>query len=382
MEASLSVAVALVLAAWVSLELRITSAFLEIVAGVILAAMFGDMSELNWLHFLANLGVVALMFTAGFEVDMRRLRWMWRGCLTLGASAFVVPLAAVFTVAYLWMGLPLAGAGVVAIGLSTTSLALVYQALKEKGMLRTGEGQALLAGATVVDVLSMVSLAFLMGDFGWGSATVVLVVVGTAVGLPRVGKWVFWRYSGSLAEPELRFLLLVIMGMGFLAESVGGIHPAVVAFAIGVAMSRVVVEHEAVEQKLKGVVFGLFAPVFFFRAGTELEISAITPEVLMGAGVLLVVALAAKFAGTYAPARWMLGIDGVRAGLAFNYRLSFGVIAAGAGLSSGLIDQSIYAMMLLVVLVSALVPALALRDAPRVRPPAEETDESRSGTAP
>jgi len=379
MDASLMMAVALVAAAAVALELRVSSAFLEIIAGIVLGALVTDLHEVTWLELLADLGMIALMFTAGFEVDMRRLRWMWRGCVGVGVSSFLAPFVGVFALAHWAAGLDPLAAALVGVAMSTTSLALVYPALKERGMLRTAQGQGILASATVVDVISMVALAALLGDAGWGTAIVVIVLAGTYFGLPRAGQWVFSRYKGSQAEPELRFLLVVLIALGFTVENVGGIHPATVAFAVGVGMSRVVVEHEAVEQKLKGLVFGLFAPVFFLHAGTQLDLTAITPEVLVTAAALLVVATALKFAGTAYPARKLMGINARMAGLIFNYRLSFGIVAAGTGLEAGVLGQGDYAAIVLAVLTSAILPAVLLRHRPS-EVPTETGEDQRAVT--
>jgi Kef-type K+ transport system membrane component KefB len=252
----------------------------------------------------------------------------------------------------------------VAIGLSTTSLALVYQGLRDQGLLETEAGQTMLASATVVDVLSMVALAVLLGDAGWGTAVALMVLGFTILGLPRVGHWFFRRYAGSVVEAELRFLLVLLLGMGFMAESVADIHPAVVAFALGVAMSGLVAEHRELKSKLKGLVFGFFAPVFFLHAGTKLDVSYLTLDTLVMAGVLFVVACGLKFIGTALPARRLLDVPGRLAGVLFNYRLSFGIIAANVGLESGVLSQSVYAVILLVVVGSAALPIIEFRKRP------------------
>ncbi|MDH3703853.1 MAG: cation:proton antiporter [Alphaproteobacteria bacterium] len=364
MDTSLIVAAVLVGAALLAFEVGISSAIVEIIAGVLLAFFMADIGSLDWLQFLANLGMLGLMFMAGFEVDINRLRHTWRASVGIGVLSFALPLAGVFAVCFYWLEYSPLVAGLVAIGLSTTSLALVYHALRDRGMLDSETGQTLLAAASVVDVLSMVSLALLMGDVGWGTAIFVIVVVPTIFGLPRLGRWIFRRYKGSIVELELRFMLVLLIGMGFMAENVGGIHPAVVAFAIGVVMSEVMDEHEALEEKLKGIVFSLLGPVFFLQAGTQLDVRLLTPEMLGVAGVLFVTACALKFTGSALPAHWLMKSQARFVGLLFNYRLSFGIIAASVGLKSGILTEDIYAVMLLIVIGSAALPVIFLHDRP------------------
>ena len=364
MDESLIVALVLVGAAAIAFEVGISSAILEIFAGIVLAALFIELPTLDWLSFLANLGMLTLMFLVGFEVDVDRLRQTWRTSVAIGVCALLLPMAGVFAVGFSLLDLAPKAAGLLAIGLSTTSLALVYQVLRERDLLGTHAGQVMLAAASVVDVLSMVFMALLMGDVGWGTFVFLIVVVPTILGMPHLGKWIFRRYKGSLVEFELRFLLVTLIALGVMAETIGGLHPAIVAFALGIIMSEVMEEHEELEQKLKGIVFSLFAPVFFLYAGMQFDVRLLTPELVGITALLLVVACGLKFLGTAIPYQLLMKEPGWLAGLVFNYRLSFGVIAATVGLRTGVLSQDLYAVILMVIIGSAVVPAIVLRQKP------------------
>ncbi|RMF08773.1 MAG: cation:proton antiporter, partial [Alphaproteobacteria bacterium] len=263
MTPSLAVALVLVGAAGLALELGFSSAIAEILAGVALAWFYPGIDGLDWLDFLGNLGLLGLMFMAGFEVDIPRLQKTWRAGTGIGIVSLALPMTGVYAVCRYFLELEFQTAALMAIGLSTTSLALVYHALKERGDLESDFGQVVLGAATIVDVLSMICLTALLGDVGWSTGIFLLVLIPTMFGLPRIGGWVFRRYKGSVIEFEMRFLMVLLISMGFMAEHIGGIHPAVIAFLLGLIMAEVVEEHEQVEEKLKGVVFSLFAPVFF-----------------------------------------------------------------------------------------------------------------------
>ena len=203
-----------------------------------------------------------------------------------------------------------------------------------------------------------------MDNVGWGTAIFLLVAVPMIIGLPHIGKWIFRRYRGSLVEFELRFLLVLLLAMGFMAEKIGGIHPAVIAFALGIVMSEIVDEHEELEQKLKGIVFSFLAPAFFLHAGMQLDIRLMTVDLLGTAFVFLIVACGLKYLGAALPARHFLSTSGRVAGLLFNYRLSFGIITASVGLNVGILTVELYAIILLVIITSAFLPAVLLRDRP------------------
>ncbi len=364
MDPSLAVAIVLVLAAGISLEIGFSSAITEILAGIALAAYFSGIGDLQWVEFLGHLGLLGLMFLAGFEIDINRLRSTWRPSLVIGVASLAAPMSAVFLACTLLFGLSFPTSMLMAIGLSTTSLALVYHALKERNLLSGDVGQVVLGGATVVDVLSMIGLALLLGNTGWGTLLALIVLVPAIFGLPRVGHWIFRRYKGSIVEFELRFLMVVLISTGFIAEHIGGIHPALIAFAIGLVMSEVVEEHGAVEEKLRGIVFSLLAPVFFLSAGMQINLSLIDGDALVLFAVLFVAAVGFKFAGTALAARFMLGHSATFVGLLFNYRLSFGIITATVGHDTGLISTTQYSIILLIIVASAFLPAILLRDTP------------------
>ena len=364
MDASLIVAIVLIATAILSFELRLSSAILEIAAGIGLVFFFPGLGKLDWLVFLSNLGMLGLMFMVGFEVDVRRLRRTWRASVIIGALALALPVLGGFLFCRYWLALDPEVSALMAIGVSTTSLAIVYNALKERGTLASSEGQIIIAIASVIDVTAMFLLALLMGDLGWGTAVFVVIMLAALLGLPRFGRWIFRRYRGSLVEIDLRFLLVALIGMGFMAEKIGGIHPAMAAFALGVVMSSAAEGHDELEQKFKGIVFSLLAPVFFLHAGMQIELRQLSWHIVATAAALLVITGVLKYVGTAVPYRWLLKSSGRLAGLLCNYQLSFGIIAAAVGLEVGLLTRDLYAVILLVIVGSAILPAVLLRAKP------------------
>lgn len=330
MDSPLFVAAVLVIAGVLTLEFGISSAITELVAGMLLA-LFVDVTPMGWLKFLAHFGMLGLMFMAGFEVDVAVVRRTWRESL--------------------------------GIGLSTTSLALVFHFLKERDLLEGETGQTILGAAMVVDILSMMGMALLLGEVGWGTLIFFAAAAPAVWNLPRVGEWIFRRYRGSVVEFELRFLLLVLVGLGFLAEHVG-IHAAVVSFAVGLILAEVVQDHLALEEKMKGIVFSFLAPIFFLRAGTQIQMRQLDLSTLGMGSLFLLVAVGLKYGGTFLAARWLQPGLGHFAGILFNYRLTFGIITATVGVQEGLFDQRLFSIILLVVLASALMPMVLLRDLP------------------
>lgn len=361
MEISLAVAVALILSAILSYELKLSSAIIEVLAGIALGVLIVDIHEATWLAYLSNIGVLALMFVAGFELRIRALRKTWVPSVSIGVSSFLVPLTGIFCFMRWGLEFDVLPAALVSVGMSTTSLALVYHLMKEQGVLSSQEGQIMFGAASIVDILSMVCLALLLGEIGMGTLLFGIIFVAAIFTIPRFANWVFKRYPNSLSEPELRFLMVVIVGMSFMAESVGHVHPALVAFTLGVFMSRFIERNKEVKNKLMALVFSFFAPIFFLQAGTKIDLGDLTYEYFAVFAGIFVLATGLKYIGTYIPSRFFIKGWGYYAGMVFNYRLSFGIITANVGLEKGLIDSGMYAVIMLVIVSSAALPSLFLR---------------------
>ena len=364
MEHVIYVGILIVLAGIIALELRIPVAIMEIVFGVIAFNLLGITTD-PWIDFLADLGVLGIMFFAGLEVDPRMLKRDLLKNSTIGAFIYLARLAIVFSVAFLLFGFDPYASLLIGISLSTTSLALVYPIVKERGTIKSEHGQAILSVAMVIDILSTVSLVFFVQP-----EQEILLIIYIMVALlifysaPKVTKRIFARYQGSLAEMEVRFTLLCLMAAGFLAEKLM-LSEVIFAFFLGLIFSEIIVDRKDVEEKLRGIVFGFLAPVFFFKAGilmdlSQLHLDMITFIIVFG----LVAYLSVYFIAKFVFARLFNKEVGECAGLIFNFRLSFGIIAAIFGLRMGLISVSIYTSIVTIILLASIVSSIFLKFVP------------------
>jgi len=306
--------------------------------------------------------VLALMFVAGFEIRVRELKKTWAPSLVIGLSSFFVPFTGIMLVVHFWLGLEWLSSILISVGLSTTSLALVYHLMRDHGLLSTREGQILFGAASIVDIISMLFLAIVLGEMGGGTMIFAVIFIACVFIIPPSAKWLFSRYVGTGSEPELRFLMVIIIGMSFMAESIGSIHPALIAFAMGVFMSRFIERNPKVKNKLMALVFSFFAPIFFLHSGTKIDVTNLDQSYLLIFAVVFALATSLKFIGTYIPAKIYVKKMAAYSGKIFNFRLSFGIITANVGLEQGLISPGMFTVIMLVVIGSAAIPSLFLRN--------------------
>jgi Kef-type K+ transport system membrane component KefB len=342
----------IVASGFVCLEYSIPIAIGEFVAGI-LGGMFFDFSKSPWLEFLSHLGLVSIMFLAGFEIDLHTLYRNKYKSAVIGGLSFFTPFLLIYLICSLFSFSTISST-VVGIALSTTSLAIVFPILRERRLLEHDEGQLLLASAMVVDILSMLMLSLVFYSLSIKSIFILAILISTLFFVRKIVIPIFGRYKGNRSEFELKFLLLTLLAFGFLAQE-AGMHEAVISFILGMIFSEIDPEHEVIIEKLNSVVFSLLAPVFFFNAGAMFKINKINFFVVGLFIVFLILSMAGKYFGTYFPLKLLSSKVSTYAGVIFNYRLSFGLVTALYGFEKEIITIEVFNTLLLCVLFSSLV---------------------------
>ncbi|RKQ63613.1 transporter (CPA2 family) [Thermovibrio guaymasensis] len=354
---SLIVSVLIILAGIGALEIGFSSSIFEILAGTF-ASNFLKLGDLPWIDFLSNLGLLGLMFFAGLETDPELLRKHCLKSLFIGFSSYFFPLVSVFYFSHYILGYSFEASVLIGIALSTTSLALVYPLLKEKGLLNYPAGQILLAGAMVVDISSMLTMSFLFEGINVYNLIFTAVLVLLLFRLPKWGEKLFERYSGNQIEFKTRFIVIVLVALGFLSEQVH-INEAVLAFTTGIFFAELFRKDKVIEKKIRALIFGFLAPFFFFKAGYSVKLSVVSLKVIFLALFLGSIAFVTKYVGTvYATANLFKSAVYKLAGLFFNMRLTFGIVASVFGLEAGLIDEETYVALLLIIVSTSLVASV------------------------
>jgi Kef-type K+ transport system membrane component KefB len=184
-------------------RLRVPAIVLEIIGGIIVGP-----SVLGWVHIdlpvqiLALFGLAFLLFLAGLEIDVHRLRGRLLRFAVLGYLVTLVlgyGAGASFTAAG-WVSQPL----LLAITLSATSLGLVVPVLKDAGQVHSEVGQSALAAASIADFAAIVLLSLFFSSSG-GSTGSKVVVLGAFAGLVAVTGLVV---SGAAQSMRLGEVLL------------------------------------------------------------------------------------------------------------------------------------------------------------------------------
>ena len=167
------------------------------VVGEVLAGLILGPTVLNFLHweiftninleetftFLAELGVLLLLFIAGLELHLSDLQQSGRAAVFAGVLGFLVPLGLGYLAA-IFMGFNPQQGLFIGLLLAPTSVSISAQTLMELDVLRSRVGASLLGGAVIDDTLVVLGISIFLAVLGGGDAqelsagTGILILVG------------------------------------------------------------------------------------------------------------------------------------------------------------------------------------------------------------
>lgn len=357
----------------VSIRIGVSVALVEILVGT-LGGNLLDLRPTPWIDFLAGFGSIMLTFLAGAEIDIQVMKEKWRETLSIGFVSFLVPFIGAGAYAYWVAGWSLEASEIAGIALSTTSVAVVYAVMVERGYNETGFGQMILAACFITDLGTVLALGLLFADYDWR-----LVAFGAGTGLtlwllPRVTPWFFAKVGSRISEPEAKFLLLVLFALGGLAQAAKS-EAVLPAYLVGMALAPFFLANRTFAQRMRLIAFAILTPFYFLKAGVLVGWDAIVNSLGL-IGIFLGVKVAAKFIGVWPLTRAFRFSprEGMYLTLLMSTGLTFGTISALYGLSNRYISQEQYAVLVTAVILSAVVPTLIAERwfDPGYRKPAEE----------
>jgi Kef-type K+ transport system membrane component KefB len=350
----------------------------ELIAGIVLGpAALGLLGADEALSVIAMVGVLVMMLYVGMHLDLGDLRRSSWPAFLAAVGGFVVPAGAGYWLATAF-GLSARSALFVALAMGLTSLATKSRILVDLRILDTRIAHVMMAGALIADLLALVGFSALLGSGDTGGVSggdiaavvvkaLVFIVVSLGVGIRLfpIGAAYLSR-TGRLDRGTL-FLIVVIVALVYgAAAELAGLHGILGTFFAGLLLRPGLFEPRVfrdVEQLVYRVSVGFLAPIFFVTAGFHVDLGVVRTDPLLLAAVVAV-ATVGKIAGTalfYMPSGrgWR---EGLAVGAGMNGRGAVEIIAAELALERGLIDQTVFSVLVLMALVTtATVPFLLTR---------------------
>ena len=288
----------------------------------------------------------------------KSIRTTWRrrlsASLGIGFASFAGPFVVSSLVAYFLIGWTLKASLIADTALSTTSLAVVYAVLIERGLNTTQVGKLLMSATFGTDICTAIALsAIFIKPNAWFPAFLAVSLALILV-LPRVAPWFFRRYGDRVIEPEIKLVFVCLFVLMVLADLAKG-HAVLPAFVLGLVMSRHYQEHREEQQRLRVVAFAFLTPFFFLKGGLNVSLGAVFTNLGL-LGVLLLAKMAPKVLFILPLARRAVPKHATFTTLLMSTGLTFGTISSLYGLTAGIIDRTQFSLLITVVVLSAVVP--------------------------
>jgi Kef-type K+ transport system membrane component KefB len=341
------------LASMLSVELGVTVALIELTLGVVTGNVF-HLTSSGWLDFIAAFASVVLTFLAGMEVDPVYLRRRVKASVGIGVVSFIGPFVVASLAAYLLLGWSPRASLITGTALSTTSLAVVYAVLVERGLTDTGIGKLLMSATFVTDMCTAITLSAIFIKPNLWFPVFLVVSLALILALPKVAPWFFGRYGDRVIEPEIKLVFVCLLVLMVLADASNG-HAVLPAFILGLVMSRHYSEHREEQKRLRVVAFSFLTPFFFIKGGMNVSLGAVAANLGL-LGILLAAKMLPKLGLVYPLARRADRRHAAFSTLLMSTGLTFGTISSLYGLNAGIIDKTQFSLLVTVVVASAVVP--------------------------
>jgi Kef-type K+ transport system membrane component KefB len=178
-------AAVVLVASVVSVELGVTVALVELTFGVAAGNVF-HMESQEWLDFIASFASIVLTFLAGMEVDASYMRRRLTASVGIGVASFTGPFVVASAAAFFVLDWSTRASLIAGTALSTTSLAVVYAVLVERGLTDTGVGKLLMSATFVTDLCTALALSAIFIKPNLWFPVFLAVSLALVLALPRV----------------------------------------------------------------------------------------------------------------------------------------------------------------------------------------------------
>ncbi len=340
-------------------------------------------SSFGSLNLLSQVGLVLYMFAVGLQLDLGHMKGKGRVAVLTSHASILAPFF-LGTLLALPLYQSLSGPGVpfpafalfLGAAMSVTAFPVLARILTDRNMQRTPTGSLALTCAAVDDATAWCILAgvIVVANAGhgaapfWrtiaGSAAFVVLMVGVARPLLHRAARRFARRN-AVPRDMLALLLLCALFSAWAAEGIG-IHALFGAFLAGTIMPR---EHgiaAAVTERIEGVAVVLLLPIFFALTGLRMSIGMLGGGMWISAAAVLLAAVAGKLGGSALAARssglsWK---DASAVGILMNTRGLMELVILNIGLDIGVISPPLFAIMVLMAIVTTFMttPLLSMLD--------------------
>lgn len=345
-----------------------------LLAGILLGpALLNILHETDFIHSLAELGVIILMFTAGLEADVKELKKTGKAAAIIAILGVFIPLIGGFLVAKVFN----TGTGTKALMenifmgviLTATSVSITVETLKELGKLSTKAGNTILGAALIDDILGIIILTVVTS---LSDATVnVYIVLGKIVAFFVISiivgiilKKLFLKWIGRHDQDLRRFVIgafVVCLLFSYCAEHFFGVADITGAFIAGLIMAGTDRTHY-INSRFETLSYMFLSPIFFASIGIQVTLGEMNGKLILLTIVLLIVAILTKVIGCLIGAKICRYTtrEALQIGTGMVSRGEVALIVANKGIMAGLVTSAMLAPIVIMVVITTVITPIFL----------------------
>src|ERR671939_602642 len=256
------------------------------------------------LDAISQLGILMLLLLTGMETDLGLVRKVRRAAFSVSVTGITVPFACGFALGEFLPesmlprpDLRLITSLFLGTALSISSVKIVAMVVREMNFMRRNVGQVIVASAIIDDTIGWVIIAITFSLALHGSLdlmslgqSAIFLFVSFTIGRRLVFRLIRWTNDTFVSDAAVITTILVIMGVMALITQAIGVHTVLGAFVAGILVGESPILTEEIDRQLRGIVAGLFMPVFFGLAGLSSDLSILKDSELawLTAGLVLI----------------------------------------------------------------------------------------------
>jgi Kef-type K+ transport system membrane component KefB len=340
----------------------------------------GEQSQ-EMIKSLSEIGVIVLMFSAGLETDIQKLKKSGLASLVIALFGVIIPCLGGYLVAYFFTDQSGAAADVmmyrnifVGVILTATSVSITVETLREMGKLNTDAGNAILGAAVIDDVLGIIALTLIttLGTGGDSAGSgigivllkIVLFFVFAIVVSVVVGK-LYYRWTDVDQNPHRRYGITAFafcLILAFCSEYFFNVADITGAYVAGLAIS-ISPKIEYISKRMETVSYMFLSPIFFASIGLEVVLPHMSGKIILFAVLLCIVAVVSKVVGCGLGAKLMkyTNKESLQIGVGMVSRGEVALIVASKGMAVGLMTQELYGPVIITVVITTIVTPILLK---------------------
>jgi Kef-type K+ transport system membrane component KefB len=348
----------------------------EIIAGLLIGpTLLNLVNPSDFLSGMAEIGVILLMFSAGLETDIDKLKKSGLKATILACTGVGVPLVlgTLLYMAFYGYAAPGSTEFIKALFIGTiltaTSVSITVQVLKELGKISTEVGTTIMSAAIIDDVIGIVVLTAVLGlkDPNANLAAVCLKTVAFFALSVVVGIIIFKIMSKAEAKwPHTRRIpimgLALAFAMSYVADKYFGVADITGAYVAGIILSSLN-NSEYIDRKMDINSYMLFGPVFFASVGLQTNLRSVDMTILAFSAAFVVVGLLGKVVGCGIVAKLLKynTSDSLKIGVGMMTRGEVALIVAQRGLKADIVDSRYFTAVILLIILSSILTPIILK---------------------